>query len=198
MISGNQWSSRSLIPNCIGPEGPTGPAGPSGPTGPAGDEGGVGPPGDKGLTGNNGIGGTSGPGGAQPLLAPFKIKYYNCDNDYTDITFSDTDRHTLFVLNVTNSTIVPAGVDTKEIQVTFIAAPTSTFDTDFWIRFKPWNTTFSPKLNIRFTVTPNRPGQYASYDTYPAGVNWTGGSVPTFTGVSYLLYSGFTNGFKIC
>lgn len=179
--------------------GPTGPIGPSGPTGPAGNGGGVGPPGDKGLTGNNGIGGTLGEEGLQGPLAPFKIKYYNCDpnRDETVIVFEYADRHTLFVLNVTDPVTVPAGVTTKIINVRFVPSPTLIPDTNFWIQFKPWNTTTNPNLNIIFKVTPRAVSEYASYSTYPANVTLFGSPVE-FTGVSYLYYSGPVNRFKIC
>jgi hypothetical protein len=210
MISGNQWSSRSLIPNCVGIEGPTGPAGPSGPTGPAGDEGGVGPPGDKGRIGNNGTSGALGLEGPQGPLAPFKIKYYDISeailyppggiSNITEIFFDHRDKHTLYVIVVSNAVRLPPGVTTAEIIVKLTVPSYSTpiTDTTFWIQFKPWNTTTTPKLNIIFKVTPNLLNRYASYDTYPASVEWTPGQAPTFTGVSYVYYSGGTNGFKIC
>jgi hypothetical protein len=211
MISGNQWSSRSLIPNCVGIEGPTGPAGPSGPTGPAGDEGGVGPPGDKGRLGNNGTSGALGLEGPQGPLAPFKIKYVDVsaaikyppgDPEYNldAIPFDYTDKHTLFVIIASDAIMLPAWVTRVEIVIRFyirdVLNPIT--DTNFWIQFKPWNTTTNPRLNVVFKVTTKTDSDYTAYKTYPASVPWYSGEQPVFTGISYIKYTGPVEEFRIC
>ena len=78
MLSSSQWTSKTLLKNCVGPSGPAGPIGPIGPSGSTGPTGATGPTGSSGPTGPIGLAGSAGPTGPtgpNDLVDPLTVEF---------------------------------------------------------------------------------------------------------------------------
>lgn len=169
MLSASQWTSRNLIKNCNGVEGPTGPSGPDGPNGPEG-QGGI--PGESGIPGRNDIGrrGREGVEGEMGTELPLYVGRIDAIDSQT-IILRLSSKYALIYNYLVNETATPSPIRTTNIR--FQADPdlSSYTGSDYWVRIKFMNYTFARGGDHNIVVnillnTSTTPA--ASFDVYPA------------------------------
>ena len=108
MLSASQWTSQTLLKNCQGPIGPTGPRGPIGPTGPSGPTGPVGRSGPSGPTGPDGVNGPPGAIGATgPVdsgIPNLSIVFVNTNTADDRIDLTEERKYGTFIIEFGNGT----------------------------------------------------------------------------------------------
>jgi len=137
MLSASQWTSQTLLINCVGPTGPQGLSGdigiqgPTGPTGPTGATGQTGEAGPAGEQGDPGVQGEIGPTGPKLLSI---VNILGEKDPGTPINLTDEDNYTTFCVTAPSSS--------RNNIIIQIAPGSVILSANYWVRIKNVDTAF--------------------------------------------------------